>query len=259
MTVMGKYRAMFNLGLQNTIIYRWNFLFRAVSGLIPLLGGLYLWRALYAARDDRSIEGYDFSAIICYFLYIMLAENLVTPVEDEWQIAADIRDGRLSSYLIRPFDYMLYRLTLFGSGRLMYTAVAILPSAVLLWIYRADLRVPHEAMTGLLQFFVSYALAMIAFWLLEISTVVFIVYSFEYFLSGRVFPLDLMPAGVQRVTEWMPFMYEAYFPVAIFLERVQGPAVVRGLAIQFMWVMLAFGGARLLWARGLRRYQAVGG
>jgi ABC-2 type transport system permease protein len=270
MSAMGKYGAMFSLGLQNTIIYRWNFLFRTVSGLIPLLGGLFLWRALYAARDDRGIVGYDFSAIICYFLYIMVAENLVTPVEDEWQIAADIRDGRLSSFLIRPFDYMLYRLTLFGSGKLMYTAVAILPSAALLWFYRADLRVPHDpstwfltavslVMAGLLQFFVSYALAMIAFWLLEISTVVFIVYSFEYFLSGRVFPLDLMPASVQRVMEWLPFMYEVYFPVAIFMERVRGPEVTRGLAIQFMWVVFAFAGARLLWARGLQRYQAVGG
>src|SRR5476651_1245984 len=144
---MGKYRAMFNLGLQNTVIYRWNFLFRTLSGLIPLLGGLYLWRALYQARNGRGIEGFDFSDIICYFLYILVAENLVTPVEDEWQIAADIRDGRLSSFLIRPFDYMLYRLTLFGSGKLMYTAVTILPSAALLWIYREHLRVPHDPST----------------------------------------------------------------------------------------------------------------
>ena len=267
---MGKYRAMFNLGLQNTVIYRWNFLFRAVSGLIPLLGGLYLWRALYEARADRDIAGYNFSAIICYFLYVMLAENLITPVEDEWQIAADIRDGRLSSFLIRPFDYMLYRLTLFGSGRLMFTAVSILPSAALLWIFRRHLQVPSGwetwaltavslVMAAMIQFFVSYALAMIAFWLLEISTIVFIVYSFEYFLSGRVFPLDLMPEHFRRITEWLPFTYELYFPVAIFLERVQGPALVRGLCIQGMWVLVAFGAARFLWARGLRRYQAVGG
>ncbi len=61
MSAVGKYRAMFSLGLQNTIIYRWNFLFRAISGLVPLLGGLYLWRALYQARDGRGIEGFDFS------------------------------------------------------------------------------------------------------------------------------------------------------------------------------------------------------
>ena len=231
---------------------------------------MYLGRALYPARDGAGIEGFNYSEMVCYFLYVMLVEALVTPVEDEWQIASDIRDGRLSSFLIRPFDYMLYRLSLFGSGRLMYTAVAILPAAVVLWIYREDLRAPDDAatwaitavslaMAGLLQFFVSYALAMIAFWLLEISTVVFIVYSFEYFLSGRLFPLDLMPAYLRQITEWLPFTYEIYFPVAVFLERIKGPDLARGLAIQAMWVVLSFGVARWLWARGLRRYQAVGG
>ena len=29
---------------------------------------------------------------------------------------------------------------------------------------------------------------MMAFWILEISTIVFIVYSFEYFLGGQMFP-----------------------------------------------------------------------
>ena len=267
---MGKYLAIFNLGLQNTVIYRWNFFLRAISGIVPLLGGLYLWRALYQARGGEGIEGFSYSDIICYFLYVMAAEALITPVEDEWQIAGDIRDGRLNSFLVRPFDYMLYRLSLFGSGRLMYTAVAVLPVAALLWTYREHLRVPADAatwwltaislvMAGLLQFFISYALAMIAFWLLEISTVVFIVYSFEYFLSGRVFPLDLMPAYLRQVTEWLPFTYEIYFPVAIFLERVKGPELSRGLAIQALWVAISFAVARWLWARGLQRYQAVGG
>ena len=91
---MGKYRAMFHLGLQNTVIYRWNFLFRSLTGLIPLFGGLFLWRALYQSRDGNSIEGFGYSEIICYFLYVLVAENLITPVEDEWQIATDIRDGR---------------------------------------------------------------------------------------------------------------------------------------------------------------------
>ena len=44
---MGKYLAIFNLGLQNTVIYRWNFLFRTLSGLVPLLGQL-----LFAAVVD---------------------------------------------------------------------------------------------------------------------------------------------------------------------------------------------------------------
>jgi ABC-2 type transport system permease protein len=40
---------------------------------------------------------------------------------------------------------------------------------------------------------------------LEISTIVFIVYSFEYFLGGQMFPIDIMPAAIQAVMKWLPF------------------------------------------------------
>ena len=46
-------------------------------------------------------------------------------------------------------------------------------------------------MAAFIQFFITYSLAMFAFWILEISTIVFIVYSFEYFLGGQMFPIDI--------------------------------------------------------------------
>ena len=111
----------------------------------------------------------------------------------------------------------------------------------------------------MLQFLISYALALSAFWLLEISTIVFIFYSFEYFLSGRLFPLELMPPWFQEIARWLPFTYEAWFPVAVWTGRVRGTEIAQGLMIQSAWVIIAFLGARLMWSAGLRRYQAVGG
>jgi len=36
-------------------------------------------------------------------------------------------------------------------------------------------------------------------------------------------------------------------------------ALAQGLAIQAFWVVVAYGFARLAWARGIRHYSAVGG
>ena len=44
---MKKYLIVFNLGLQNTFVYRWNYFLRAVFGLIPLAGTIFLWRAVF--------------------------------------------------------------------------------------------------------------------------------------------------------------------------------------------------------------------
>jgi viologen exporter family transport system permease protein len=114
-------------------------------------------------------------------------------------------------------------------------------------------------MAAFIQFFITYSLAMMAFWILEISTIVFIVYSFEYFLGGQMFPIDIMPPAVQAVMKWLPFYYELFCPIAIFLGRLKGADLAQALAIQTGWLFLAWAWANYMWKRGLGHYQAVGG
>src|SRR5437867_8421197 len=264
-----KYISVFNLGLQNTFVYRWNYYLRARCGLTPLAGTVFLWRAIFKERGG-GLHGYDYGSMIYYYLLTLLVSNLVTPTEDEFQIAADIREGQINSLLTKPMSYLAYRFCIFWSGRLVYTAVT-LPPIVLIFIYfRHYITPPAHALTylwatlsilmsALIQFFITYSLAMMAFWLLEISTIIFIVYSFEYFLGGQMFPIDIMPNAVQAVMKWLPFYYELFCPIAIFLVRLKGPDLVQALLIQIGWLLLAWAWARAMGKRGLGHYQAVGG
>jgi ABC-2 type transport system permease protein len=266
--ILAKYGAVFSLGLQNTFVYRWNFLLRSLFALIPLFGTVFVWRSIYGGTSG-TIAGYDFGEMILYFLIVLLVENLITPTEDEWQIAAEIREGQLSSLLLKPFDFLAYRSCLFVGSRLLYTAVTLLPVLGVFWWYREFLHGPAHLSTWLvffpslvmaaaIQFLIAFSLAMLAFWILEISTVVFILYSFEYFLSGKLFPLDTIPGTAGTLLRLLPFPYELYFPVAIVMEKITGTALVRGLCIQATWVLLCFLLARSLWRAGIRRYEAVG-
>jgi len=265
---MEKYRAIFSIGLQNTFVYRWNFLLRSLFALIPLVGTVFVWRSIYGGTDGR-IAGYDFGEMVFYFLTVLLVDNLITPAEDEWQIAAEIREGQLSALLLKPFDFLAYRTCIFVGSRLLYTAVTLIPVIAIFWWYRQYLQWPAHAstwflfipslvMAGAIQFLIAYSMAMLAFWILEISTVVFILYSFEYFLSGKLFPLDAVPGLAGTILKFLPFPYEVYFPVAILMEKVSGPRLWEGLLIQSVWVILCLLLARVLWRSGLRRYEAVG-
>src|SRR5229473_4082376 len=264
-----KYLSVFNIGLQNTFVYRWNYFLRALFGLIPLAGTVFLWSAVFKERGG-SLHGYDYESMIYYYLLTILVSNLVTPTEDEWQIAADIREGQINSFLTKPLSYLGYRFSIFLSGRLVYTAVTLPPIAIIFIYFRQYIALPDQAITyvyafismlmaAFMQFFITYSLAMMAFWILEISTIVFIVYSFEYFLGGQMFPIDIMPNAVQAVMKWLPFYYELFCPIAIFLGRLQGPALAQALAIQTGWLSLTWAAARAMWRRGLGHYQAVGG
>ena len=266
---IAKYLTVFNIGIQNTFVYRWNYFLRALFGLIPLAGTVFLWRAIFQERGG-SLHGYDYGSMIYYYLLTLLVANLVTPTEDEWQIASDIREGQINSLLTKPMSYLGYRFSIFLSGRLVFTAVTIVPIALIFLYFRGYITLPASLTTYLwaflsllmaafIQFFITYSLAMMAFWILEISTIVFIVYSFEYFLGGQMFPIDIMPAGVQAVMKWLPFYYELFCPIAIFLERLKGPALIEGVTIQLAWLFITWAAAHFMWKRGLGHYQAVGG
>ena len=266
--IFDKYRAIFSIGLQNTFVYRWNFLLRSLFALVPLFGTVFVWKSIYADTTGE-IAGYSFGEMVFYFLIVLLVDNLITPTEDEWQIAAEIREGQLSSFLLKPFDFLAYRSCIFVGSRLLYTAVTLLPVLAVFWWFRQYLQWPSQAstwglflislvMAGAIQFLIAYALAMLAFWILEISTVVFILYSFEYFLSGKLFPLDTVPGVAGTILRLLPFPYEVYFPVAILMGKVQDSRLWEGLAIQALWVLLTFLLASGLWRSGVRRYEAVG-
>ena len=63
-----KYVSVFNIGLQNTFVYRWNYFLRALFGLIPLAGTVFLWRAIFQEPGGKGFGGYDYGSMIYYYL-----------------------------------------------------------------------------------------------------------------------------------------------------------------------------------------------
>src|SRR5271170_3782681 len=93
----------FNLGVQSNLIYRWNFLLRVLVSFVPLLGSVFLWNAVFAGQ--RSFAGYTFQSMVAYFITLILLATLTVPNEDDFQIAEDMRDGRINSLLLKPMGY----------------------------------------------------------------------------------------------------------------------------------------------------------
>src|SRR5881397_1943375 len=154
-----KYISVFNIGLQNTFVYRWNYFLRAVFGLIPLAGTVFLWRAVFAEKGG-GMRGYDYGSMIYYYLLMILVSNLVTPTEDEWQIASDIREGQINSFLTKPLSYLAYRFSIFLSGRLVYTAVTLPPIVLIFAYFRHYIALPTEIAAW---FYACLSLLMAAF------------------------------------------------------------------------------------------------
>ncbi len=94
---MRKYWHVINIGIQNTLVYRMNFIFRSVFGLIPLFATISLWRAIYAGKEG-DVAGYTLAQMTSYYL-------IVTVV--------DAKDADLEVYRLAP-ERLLATLTTLG-------------------------------------------------------------------------------------------------------------------------------------------------
>jgi ABC-2 type transport system permease protein len=261
-----KYLHVIGIGIQNNLTYRFNYLTRTLFSFIPLFAMIALWQKIGGAAHS----GWTQAEIIFYYLMVAVVDVFTAVNEDDWQIAADIREGNISQFLLKPIDYLWYRLCLFFSGRVAFVMMAFVPLAIFIFCFRNYFLPPAGAtamvifpfsllLTALLQFFISYAMAMLAFWLLEISTLIFILFAFEYLASGHMFPLNLFPPPLFHALMFTPFPYQMYFPVALYMGKIFGVDLWCGLLAQFLWVLLAYAFARFMWRRGIKKYAAFGG
>src|SRR5467141_537915 len=147
---MKKYFHVINIGIQNNLTYRFNFLMRTLFGLIPLVAMLYVWRTIYEGKGAGSMVGdYSLAQMISYYLLVTVVDALTAVNEDDWQIATDIKDGNISQFLLKPIDYLAYRLCLFFSGRLTYLAVAAAPLTVfILYLHKCFVLPPNSTAFG---------------------------------------------------------------------------------------------------------------
>ena len=267
---MRKYWHVIGIGIQNNLTYRVNYLTRTLFSFIPLFAMLSLWRTIYASQEGQALSGYTAAQMIFYYLMVAVVDVLTAVNEDDWQIAADIREGNISQFLLKPVDYFWYRLCLFFAGRTTFITMACVPLGMFIYCFHQYFVAPAGGLallaflvsilfTALLQFCISYIMALLAFWLLEISTFIFILFAFEYIASGHLFPIDLLPSPLQHALFFTPFPSMLYTPISIYMGKMSGAGIGFGLLMQLLWLLLAYFLARFVWSRGIRRYAAFGG
>jgi ABC-2 type transport system permease protein len=266
-----KYWHVIGIGIQNNLTYRFNYLTRTLFSFIPLFAMLSLWRTIYAKNaDGHALSGYTEAQMIFYYMMVAIVDVMTAVNEDDWQIAADIREGNISQFLLKPVDYLWYRLCLFFSGRITFVMMASVPLGVFIFCFRNYFVPPASAsaliafpislvLTALLQFFLSYSMALLAFWVLEISTFIFILFAFEYLASGHLFPLDMLPPVLQHVLAFTPFPSMLSIPISIYMGKISSQGIALGLLTQLFWVLMMYALARFMWRRGIKKYAAFGG
>ena len=263
------------ISIEERLVYRGDFALGTLMRFLPIVTQIFLWGAVFSAievspGEEQTIEGYTRTSIIAYYLLTMVSRAFSSMPGLASGITRDIRDGTVKKYLIQPIDMVGYLLLHRLAHKLVYYTVAAAPFALVFFFCRGFFPrwpapevlcayVASLAMAFLLGFFLEATIGMIGFWFLEVSSLLFVYMLFNFFFSGHMFPIDILPEGLRGVVQMIPLQYLAYFPAAVFLEKVTGPRLVWGLWLQFGWVVFFMITARLAFHFGVRRYSGYGG
>lgn len=257
-------------GIEERLVYRGDFAFATLVRFLPIVTQIFLWGAIFGSATQTTLNGYSYAEMVSYYLLAMVARAFSSMPGLASGIARDIRDGAVKKYLTQPIDMLGFLFWHRIAHKIVYYAIAVGPFAFVFWLLGDYLPGwPDPATLAafclalvfafLIGFLIESLIGLVAFWFLEVSSLLFIYMMINFFLSGHMIPLDWLPEPMSQWCRYLPFSYLAYFPAAVLLGRYDGEELVFELAIEAAWVVVLFAANRLVFARGVRRYGAFGG
>jgi ABC-2 type transport system permease protein len=261
--LLRKYFALLRRSIGLTLEYRAGILIWMMVSVMPLVM-LAVW---YALAEDGPIAGYSQNDFVSYYL-LMTWVRQMTNVWVVWEIDYEIRHGDLSVKLLHPInpihDYLAGHLSdkVFRFGvmlPLVFLAYYLFPTIhyditpITLVLFLVTL-----VLAFILRFIVQYTIGILAFWISEATTLSDIWFAFSMMLGGVVAPLDLFPAQVRDIANYLPFRFMLSFPVEIVFGRLSFSDMTIGCVVLFVWLALALVVYYWVWRKGIQQFSAFG-
>ena len=266
---MGKYLQVFKISFQQEFAYRLNFIMWRVRNVIQIFVVFFLWDTVFSTQG-RQLFGYDRDKILTYVFGLIFIKAFVlsSRVQD---VAGDIARGEIINYLLKPVNYFKYWLTRDISSKALNLVFAVGEFSLLYLILRPPFYFQYNPFLIIL-FLISIILAIFTYYIL-----LFIVNAIPFwapemgwgghflvtvimveFLSGALFPLDILPASLQNVLSFTPFPYLIYFPLQVYLGKITGFLLFKGIFISTIWIFILWFFMNWIWKKGFKVYQAYG-
>lgn len=266
---MKKYLQIFKLSFQQEFAYRLNFVMWRVRNILQIILLFFLWSSVF--KDPQTeVFGYNQEKILTYVFGILILRAIVFSARAV-DVAGEISNGDITNFLLKPVSYFKYWATRDIASKVLNLSFSVFEITVLFLILKPSLFLQTNpvalfavlislTMAVILFFCLLFITNMSAFWMPEngwAAQFLFIAIITD-FLSGGVFPLDILPLAFQKVLYSTPFPYLLFFPLQVYLGKIAGLEVIRGLVTSFAWVFILFVAVKFIWVKGLRRYSAEG-
>jgi len=261
---MKKYWAIFVTQVINSLAYPGEIIWRSLAILLFLWVFTFLWQVAYENSAATTLVGLTLREILWY---LMLAEAIeLSRPRFARAIAQSVRDGSIAYLLNKPYDFLLYQMSVNAGDTFFRMILAILFGGALVWVMQGPppnplgwpLALVAIAAGWLVNFCLTALIGLAAFVTEEVAPFEWVYQKFIFILGGMMIPIDFYPPWLQAISKAMPFASIMYGPARLFVT----PGLERFallLAGQLAWILGLGLLVTLVYRRGLRRLAIHGG
>ncbi|WP_199824051.1 ABC-2 family transporter protein [Streptomyces sp. NBRC 109706] len=250
--------------VRTTLAYKLQFFLGLLGTVFQFAALLAVWRVLMGSGVE---VGFGWPEMRAYLLVTFACGVLVSALTD-FRMSFRIRSGLVSLDLVKPVDYQRARLAEALGGVAVETGLITLVCATTV-VLSGGIPAPGAAQAVLflvsmalvvpLKFALVYTTGLACFWTKSFLGVHWARLAITGLLSGAMIPISLLPRYLDVIARWSPFPGMASTPALIFVGEATGGEALRLIALQLLWVVVLWAGARLVWHRALRRLTIQGG
>ncbi|MCQ1531101.1 ABC transporter permease [Lutispora saccharofermentans] len=265
---MARYCYMAYLSFKSSIAYKAEVWFGIFTSVLTLSIQIFLWKALF--QYGESNVGVSFDQMITYFiLSTALSLCLInSSVLDE--IAKDIREGTIANYLAKPYKYKISLLSK-SLGRIFFSLLFVIMPMIIISSIFFTIQAPHSLVSllatiliSICSFYIFFSIYYIAglstFWFMGMQGAIgLLIENILRLLSGALIPIWIFPKWLYTIASYLPVRYGFDVPISIYIGRTAGSDIVKGIAVQFIWILSLIIVDNIVWRISIRKLVIQGG
>lgn len=239
----------------------------AVTTFLSSIIFLILYYAVWSAIDaSGNIEG-GLNQVMTYLVAGQIVSNAAF-LQTEMFIGERIRKGTIVNELKRPISFISHVYFHELGWTVFNSLTKAIPVAVLGVVF-LDIQLPGAVnavsfavsifLAFNLVFLLAYANSMLVFWTKVDWSLRMTRNTVQSLFSGVLFPLYLLPGGLQEIFNLLPFRAMADAPIQIFTGNATGFGLLKIFGLQIFWIIILFAVAHLMWRKANNKLTVQGG
>lgn len=246
--------------------YRFNlFIDALLQPIVFSFCEIALWTSLFRNSQVQSIAGFSQAHYFSYALWASFISRFSANWMYESIMIDQVDSGSINSILVRPISFFQFYLGQFLGYKLL---ILLLSSPIIMIIssfFDHTCQWNRLPLAYLLLFYhllfvytSSICIASLAFFFNRIHSLSVTKHFLVWFLSGELFPLDLMPLSIKKFMIYQPFASGVYIPIAYLTGRIEYKLVLESFGVVTAGILTCLLIYTFLWQKGLKLYSGTG-